>query len=540
MKFDRPTVHSAILLFGLALMAVGMGVSLFLMSLGGMIISANWLAEGRFQTKLQHLWANKPALWLVGLFLLHIVWLWNTDNFDYALKDIRIKLPLLFLPVVLGAGANVPRRAMFGLLWLFVATVFVGSSMAVYYYFAVYNPATENIREIVFFSSPIRFALLCDMALMVVIYHAFSRRIHWIWAAIAAVWFIGFLVVLQSLTGLALLAAIAVFMAFYHGICFGQGWQRFLWLGIPLLFSLGSMGALVKGFIDYREPENTPENGMELVTHTAGGEAYTHHPANTELQDGHYIHRYIAFGELEKAWERSSTFDFDGKDSRGQALRYTLIRYMASKGLRKDSVGFRQLSEQDIARIEQGHTSANPPTNPIIQRLEGTFFEINAYLNGASGQGSSVVQRLIYFRTGWAVAARNWAMGVGTGDVNDTIMAQYDREQSALDADYRRRSHNQYLAFWIAFGLVGLVYFFGLNLNAIVVAASNAHFLGLAFAVIAALSFLTEDTLETQVGATFFAFFYALFFCLQTTDSAGQKFRFDEVWRDARDGRLDQ
>jgi hypothetical protein len=37
------------------------------------------------------------------------------------------------------------------------------------------------------------------------------------------------------------------------------------------------------------------------------------------------------------------------------------------------------------------------------------------------------------------------------------------------------------------------------------------EFIGFAFIVIALGTFLIEDTLETQTGVTFFAFFYGLF-----------------------------
>ncbi len=46
--------------------------------------------------------------------------------------------------------------------------------------------------------------------------------------------------------------------------------------------------------------------------------------------------------------------DYDGKDEKGQELKMTLIRYLNSKGLRKDAEGMDQLDEKDIRNVEQG------------------------------------------------------------------------------------------------------------------------------------------------------------------------------------------
>ena len=61
--------------------------------------------------------------------------------------------------------------------------------------------------------------------------------------------------------------------------------------------------------------------------------------------------------ELDREWNKKSKVYVDGPDKKGNNLRYTLLRYMASKGLRKDSAGIVSLSPQDIANIECGNTN---------------------------------------------------------------------------------------------------------------------------------------------------------------------------------------
>lgn len=538
MTFKRESVHHAVFLFGMAVMVVGLAVSLFLISIGGMILAANWLAEAGFASKMRRLKSNTPALLLLGLFFLHLIWLWNTQNFDYAFKDIRIKLPLLFLPIILGSQKAMKHKVLFQLLWVLVAALILGTIMSIVHYFTAHEIGVDNIREIIFFSSPIRFSLLLVLAIAFAFYNFRTKRIPWWGFGVIFLWLIGFMVFLQSVTGLLMLLAITAVLLIYYGwvhVAKPTGWALVV---IPIFFILGLSAFVVGGYFQFLNPANSPENTAPLEEFSSGGEAYVHRPENTEIQNGHYIYRYMAFGELERGWNRLSEMRFGGEDQRGQELRYTLVRYMASMGLRKDSVGLTELTAQDVDRIEKGYTSANPPENPMVRRLQGIYYEINAYFNGASAQGSSLIQRIVYLQTGWGAASQNWLLGVGTGDVNDVMLSQYDSDGSSLDMDHRRRAHNQYLTFLISFGIIGAGYFLFLNFYSIWLVIKRANFMGIAFVFIAALSFLAEDTLETQVGATFYAFFFAVLLCMKTTDSAGEQFRFDELWRNPVDSRL--
>jgi len=76
------------------------------------------------------------------------------------------------------------------------------------------------------------------------------------------------------------------------------------------------------------------------------------------------------------------------------------------------------------------------------------------------------------------------------------------------------RSHNQFLAITVAFGVIGLVVFlFSLAYPAVAL-RNYLHGLYFVFLLIAVVSFFTEDTLETQSGVSFFAFFNTLFIWL--------------------------
>jgi O-antigen ligase len=99
---------------------------------------------------------------------------------------------------------------------------------------------------------------------------------------------------------------------------------------------------------------------------------------------------------------------------------------------------------------------------------------------------------------------------VGTGDVPQAFAQTYDEIHSPLKEEFRFRAHNQYLAIAVAFGIVGLVFFLFVLLYPWLSSKRNHTYLFMVFLTIMLLSMFPEDTLETQAGATLFAFFVSL------------------------------
>jgi O-antigen ligase len=119
--------------------------------------------------------------------------------------------------------------------------------------------------------------------------------------------------------------------------------------------------------------------------------------------------------------------------------------------------------------------------------------------------------RLEYLKVGWAIAKANWPYGVGTGDTQRAFMQEYERSGSSLSLEWRHRAHNEYLTLWITFGVFGLAWSLFCWCWPVwrTGAWRHAHFI--AWAIIFGISCLTDDTIETQAGATFFGLYYALF-----------------------------
>ena len=69
-------------------------------SIPQIILLSNWLLEGNFKEKFNTLKANKLFWILSSVFLMHVLGLINTTNIEAGLNDIRIKIPLMLLPLI--------------------------------------------------------------------------------------------------------------------------------------------------------------------------------------------------------------------------------------------------------------------------------------------------------------------------------------------------------------------------------------------------------------------------------------------------------
>jgi hypothetical protein len=281
--------------------------------------------------------------------------------------------------------------------------------------------------------------------------------------------------------------------------------------GFATLLVFGAMliGTLYGSYSRYFDVGNQNLNALE--SHTPRGEAYDHRLDFPLIENGNYVMIYFARNELYEAWNSRSVVHPDSLDGRGHLLSGTLIRYLASKGLRKDADGVAALSPEDIRVIEAGIPNCVEPQQLGLQRrLNRIFFEWSNYRAGGDPNGHSVMQRLEFWKTGWWIASKNVWTGVGTGDVKDAFKDAYTINNSPLDEAYRLRAHNQYLTMWIAFGLFGFCAFLMVTFLPLL-NSGMSNPLAVIIVLLVALSFLTEDTLESQAGVMFMAFFYVLF-----------------------------
>ncbi|MCF0207458.1 MAG: hypothetical protein HUK15_08520, partial [Bacteroidales bacterium] len=159
----RQKIHSAIFFVGLLAIAFFMPLSIFVTNAAIIMLLTNWVAECNFKKKWKRLLDDKSIIFFCLIFLLHLVWLANTSNFNYALNDLRVKLPLLVLPIVLGTSEAISEKKLNTVLWTFVGGALITTIIG---FFFVGTPETD-FRRISPFVSNIRMSLMLCLSIFI-------------------------------------------------------------------------------------------------------------------------------------------------------------------------------------------------------------------------------------------------------------------------------------------------------------------------------------------------------------------------------------
>lgn len=457
---------------------------------------------------------NRPFLILWTIYLLHVVGVFFTSEFHYAAKDLRIKLPLFILPVVLSTIKPLDEKRFHHVLFIFVLAVVAGSLFGLEKMLS--NPLV-NTRSYSIFISHIRFSLNIALSLFILTWFIFTGKTYskpWRFLfGLLFIWLVLYLLLLKSASGIIITLITGVIMLLGYAIMRANKSMRTFFIFIALAVPAGFILHINQLITEYLNPE--PLDYGQLEQYTEQGHKYRHDTINYFVENGSYTGLYISGKELKEQWNKRSNLEYSGKDKRDQVLKKTIIRYLNSKGFRKDSVGVSQLSKQDIRNIENGIGNIHYLDRFSLKaRLYPLLFGYQHYRKTRNPNNNSVFQRLEYWRAALSILSENWLTGVGTGDIEKAFMRKYDELNSRLKEENRHRAHNQFLAIAVTFGIPGLLWFLlALFYPPIKMNKLSTYFFG-AFFIIGMLSMLPEDTLESQPGATFFAFFYCFFLAM--------------------------
>src|SRR4051812_33127461 len=122
---------------GLVLMAIGLSLSKFLMSVAEFFLAANWLADKEVLNKFKTFFRNKSVLAFSSIMLIHFIGLIYSNDFSYAWLDIRIKAPLLILPVIISTSPVLQPKHFHWLMGFFIAAVVVSSLISTGIFFGI-------------------------------------------------------------------------------------------------------------------------------------------------------------------------------------------------------------------------------------------------------------------------------------------------------------------------------------------------------------------------------------------------------------------
>ncbi len=481
-------------------------------SLSQFLIVIHWAVRGDYKTKWKRL-REKPAVWIfVLLFLWHVVGMIYTDDFNYGWHDLKIKVPLLLLPIVLASSEMLKGREVKLVLLFFVAAVIASSLVTLAGIFDLLNLQITDFREASLFISHIRFALLVDLALFILSFFALrsKAKVYERFLYFGAVsYLIVFLIMSKALTGLVVGLIVGLVLAFRWVMTHSD--QMLRWFALVAILTIP---VLVSSYIGSKFNKfYTVKDDLEhLDKLTILGNPYWHDTTNLFLENGHYVGLYQCDKELDSAWNLRSEIPIDAYDAKGNEIKYTLKRYLTSRGLRKDAYSVSKLSEEDIDLIESGFANEiYKNRNRFYTRMYELIWQIDVYKKGGNPSGHSVTQRFEYLKTGWSIFRDHIWFGVGTGDVAEAFASKYKEMNTRLDPKWQLRAHNQWLTFAIALGSIGFVISLLSFFMPAIISRRFSNYFFLLFFMIAFISMFNEDTLETQAGVAFIAFFYPLF-----------------------------
>jgi hypothetical protein len=454
---------------------------------------------------------NKPALLFSSVILLHLLGLLYTTDLDYAMKDLRTKLPILLLPLFLSTSGAFDKKSFSRFMALFIMAVLIRSF---YNTFMIQTHNFLDIRDVSRNVSHIIFSLLLTLSIFTLLYFSLKNNLLATWmrllCALILIWFFIYIIISQSFTGFAI--TLITILVLIPLLIFNTR-NRWLRAGLLLFIVMVTVGAFftIKSIVDDYYRVN-PVDFTQLEKVTARGNPYIHNIKSQQTENGNYLWIYVQWDELRGAWNIRSMIPFDSLNMKKEPVAYTVIRFLTSKGWRKDAEAVEKLSQQEIKAIEKGtanYVFLNEFT--IRGRIYEFLWGFDNYLETGNPTGSTLMQRLEFWKASLGIISDNWLTGVGTGDMNIAFTDQYEKMQSKLSPDQRWRSHNQFLSIFIGFGIFGLVWFLVAILYPPIMLRKQDDFFLVVFMIIAFLSMLTEDTIESQTGVTFFAFFYSFF-----------------------------
>jgi len=496
--------------YSLFLLPIGLVFGEVPTSVSEIIVFICWLLTGEWDKKIKLLKHNS-YFWLTSsLYLISIFGLIYTKDFQYAFNDLRIKLPLLLFPIIL-FSVDFTKYKHFVLFLKWTSIVTFINLFYLWLNFKLRSYAYADARETSIFISHIRLGLIAAFSIISAVYlvinEIISLKEKLFFLIISGISF-SIMISLGLMTGIMTLLITSLFALIYMIIKSPDK----LYFRIITLVTICTFGLL--SFYVYKIHKRffSTIRSNELLSHSKNGCKYWHNINDSYAENGYLVNINICDDELKKIWTKRSALAFEGKDKKGNDLKYTIYRYLTSKGLTKDSLGLSQLSDKDIRNIECGipnHLLAD--ANFFEKRIYELFQEYHYFKVNKNPQGKTIAMRMLYWKIGFQIWQEHWFLGVGTGDIKDAFNKVYQEKYTHIPKNEQLRTHNQILTYAISFGIIGFVLILLNVVYPLVNLRTSQNFMiYYLFSIITVISFLIDDTLETQPGVTFYALFNTL------------------------------
>lgn len=500
---SRAQFHRTFYLLGTIAVAVAMPLSHFVMGLASFLLFLNWLAEWNWREKRVLLRKNRQGFWFAAFYLVYAIGLVHVTDWGAAGKEMLSKLPFLLAPIIIISSKPFKSRQLYYIFGAFVMATLIGCCWNFGY---AQTHVLANFREMSRFIDHIRFSLCVVLSIVLCIHYLLhpannTSPYRYIYLIISIL-LLAYLLYSQTLSGIVILMAIALCYIFY--LIENQSNKKIKWsfgglMGLILTVIVVYTIYITYDYFHVKDPE--PDRSAL----TASGHPYTFEE-NPMVENGHYTGYYVCEEELRTAWAMRSDTVYD------ELTEATLKRYLNSMGLRKDSAAVMSLSDDDIHNVECKTANIYYVRNHTLRRaLYETYFGITLYEKYGIINESSMLERVELWRATWQLIRENWLFGVGIGQQRDALDQQLVKMHSPIaDKKKNRGSHNQFLTFWLAAGIIPLLYFCFLLVYPFAAMRKRISFIYFALILMLFLSMLVEDTLNAQTGRMLFTIFVPL------------------------------
>jgi hypothetical protein len=455
--------------------------------------------------------ADRSLLALMGIYILILASVLFTKNIDHALYELKKNLMWVVIPPGMVLTKRLSEKKYWGIFFLFVFAVTVGTFISTIKVFLYDKYVLGNIREATYISNII-YSLQVVFSIFILLYARLKKEgvfkyLNWYIITIWVLWLLAFLAIQKSLTGFVSFIGTAIVFLFW--VVWRTESRRIKRYGSALilfviLFPVAYVSLIVFRFYDV--DKEIPEQPV----HTQNGNLYQFDINNEQKENGNYVYWYICDEEMGKAWNAVSEIGIYDKNLDGYPVYSTLVRYLTSRGLTKDSVGIASLTPRDILNIENGLSNyIYEKRFSLYPRIYETVWELDMYINLNNPNNQSFSQRIEYTKAALYIIRHNF-FGVGAGNSDKYYAKAYKYLDSNLNEKFQYKVHNQYLTYMVRYGIPGFIVIVFLLFYGIIRKDVYRNFLLVLFLVLIGISCLGENTLEDHSGLAFFLFFLTL------------------------------
>jgi hypothetical protein len=496
------------------LLVISFSFSESLLSISAGLLFLQVFISGKWKDKIEII-KRERSLWaLMGIFFIYVFGCIFCNDLSTGLYELNKNIFWLIIPFGVALSPKLSEKKYWILLTIFVSSVSIASIIAIFKIFLPDYFTVTGIRDATYVSH-VSFSLQIGFSFFILWYSFLKKqpvlgKINVLYIVIWSAYLIVFLGLQKSLTGIFSFYCTLLVSLFYLIKIANDRFRKNLVysaLGFIIIVPFVYIGFVAHNYFTIKDIK--PE--YELMSES--GNRYSFDFQNKQKENGHFVYWYICNEELENSWNSISSIKINENDASGYSIYHTLIRYMTSKGLRKDAKGVSALTDEDIKNVQSGISNYIFAKNnfSIYPRIYQTIWELDTYFKTGNPNDQSLSQRIEYSKAAFYIIKNNF-WGIGTGNFRIEFDNAYKCTNSKLNQKFWFNVHNQYLSYIVKFGIVGFFVIIYLIFSSIRWKKQFSNSLLILFICIIGISNLSETTLETHIGLPFFVYFLSLFF----------------------------